>query len=535
MESLRSALSALSKSSPQAVEVEKDEKNRNRFKQYLYIETPIEKDFANSLEALKPGEIIFLCGSSGDGKSAILTRYSKSYGEKIRFHLDATHSLDPHKDAINELDRLFNEVKESQKPLVVGINVGMMGNYAEGGSDIHSEIKASMNAHIHGTPPPHNHYYFDFERYPKFEFRDHCAHSNFAEAFIKQLTKPVDNPFIELLEKHEQEGKEPVLCANFRMLSRPTVQEVIIDALMKARLIKDQFMTARALLDFIHHLLTGPNYLFDNLYAAADNELSQRIIGFDPAMIRTKQIDQFILEFKLGLVDEKFHEFYRALQEIGITKINEPDSFIRLFHLLKEIDFSSNYHRRFEPDFSNSLLEQFARIWKLHDSYNGNSPAEEKNALQKFYSDVLLNGLRRYMNRKAPELKDGNYFIAEYNKVKIAAALKIKANLTDIAEETKKRQDNNQPQPTATFNSYLKVGATTLPTLVVSINLYDLLIKLKAGYRPNKHDKSTVLILDELVAQIVEVANQGDTLLFFDGGDHYEIEQNDDDLQVVRI
>ena len=100
-------------------------------------------------------------------------------------------------------------------------------------------------------------------------------------------------------------------------------------------------------------------------------------------------------------------------------------------------------------------MEQFARIWKLHDTYSIDSPAEEKNALQKFYSEVLLNGLRRYMNRKAPELRDGNYFIAEYNKIKIAAALKIKANLTEIAEEIKKRQDNNQPQSTATFNSCL--------------------------------------------------------------------------------
>jgi DNA phosphorothioation-dependent restriction protein DptF len=533
MESLRNALNVLSKSSPQAVEVEKDEKNRNCFKQYLYIETLIERDFSNKLESLKSGEIIFLCGSSGDGKSAILTRYSKKYREKVRFHLDATHSLDPHKNAIDELDKLFSETNESQKPLVVGINVGMMGNYAEGGSDTHSEIRESMKAHIQGTPPPNHHYYFDFERYPKFEFWDNCAHSNFAEAFMKQLTKPLDNPFMELLEKYE--GKEPDLCANFKLLSMPNVQEVIIDALMKARLIKDQFMTARALLDFLHQLLTGPSYLFDNLYVAADNELSQRIIGFDPATIRTKQIDHFILKFQLGLVDDDFKEFCEDLREFGITRNTEPDSFIRLFYLLKGIDFSNNYHRRFESDFSNSLLEQFARIWKLHDIYSDDSPKEEKNALLEFYSDVLLNGLRRYMNRKAPELRDGYYFLTEHNNIKIVAALKIKADLTNIAKETKQRQINNQQQPTVFFNAYIKVNENPLTAIAVSINLYDLLIKLKAGYRPNKHDKSNVLILEELIAQIVDVANQGDSLLFFDDADRYEIERSDDDLQVGHL
>lgn len=528
MNNLRCALNVLSKSSPQAVEIEKEDSFQNRFKDFLYIETVIEKHFARRLTKLKSGEIIFLCGSSGDGKSAILTRYSKEYAGKVRFHLDATHSLDPHNNAICELDKLFYEVNKSKDPLVVGINVGMMGNYAEGGSDDHIEIKKSMDSHIQGTAPPSQHCYFDFEHYPKFEFRDHAAHSRFAEEFMQRLTQQEENPFIELLLKDEEDGQEPILLANFRMLSIPSVQEVIIEALMKARLINDQFMTSRALLDFIHHLLTSPNYLFDNLYSVADNELSLRITGFDPSIIRTKKIDQFILEFNLDLIGFEFKEFCDAIQDLGIINITKADSYIRLFYLFKGYDFrNSNYHHRFEQDFSNSLLEQFARMWKLHDTYSDDSPKEDKIALQDFYNNVLLNGVRRYMNRRAPKLRDGIYFIAEYNKVIVASALKVKLDLNSIAQ--------NRCQHTATFNVFLKVGAKTLPELIVNINLYELLIKLKEGYRPNKHDKSTVLILDELVAQIVEIANQGDTLIFFDGVDQYVIDRDEDDLQVMEV
>lgn len=524
--SLRSALAVLSKSSPQAVEIEQDEADKNVYKQYLYIPTDIEKDFSRQLDELQPGEIIFLCGSSGDGKSAILTRYSRKHRDRIKFHLDATHSLNPHKDAVSELDRLFSDVTETKQPLVVGINVGMMGNYAEGGREAHREIRASMNAHIQGdTDSTSNHYFFDFERYPKFEFRDHAAHSNFAEAFMQRLTQHESNPFIDLLEEHDNRGEEQVLCANFKMLMLPSVQQVIVDALMKARLIKDQFMTSRALLDFIHHLLTSPCYLFDNLYASADNELSQRIVGFDPANIRSKQIDQFILELKLGLIDGEFNEFREALRQLGLGEELEPDSYIRLFHMLQGTEFSNNYHARFESDFSNSLLEQFARIWKLHDSYYNDSPKEDAHAIQSFYNDVLLDGLRRYMNRRAPDLRRGQYFITEYNRVKVVAALKIKPDFSAIA--------NDKALHAASFSAHVKVGDTPLPGMIVGINLYELLIKLKAGYRPNKHDKSTVLILDELVSQIIEVANREDTLFFFDESERYEVEQDDGFLQVM--
>lgn len=94
---LREALNVLKKSSPQAVEVERPDRSRDILKKYLYIETSIERDFRKRLESIESGQIIFLCGSSGDGKSAILTRYSNEYAHKANFHLDATHSSAPTK------------------------------------------------------------------------------------------------------------------------------------------------------------------------------------------------------------------------------------------------------------------------------------------------------------------------------------------------------------------------------------------------------------------------------------------------------
>ena len=99
----------------------------------------------------------------------------------------------------------------------------------------------------------------------------------------------------------------------------PGVQNVLITQLFKARLIKDQFVTTRTLLDFLHHLLTGPGYLFDNLFNGAENDLIKKVSDFDPARLHTYEIDQFILRYELGLVDPELDDFLSTLAKLHLT------------------------------------------------------------------------------------------------------------------------------------------------------------------------------------------------------------------------
>ena len=100
----------LSKSSPHAVYTPKTNLNysSNNIYNYLYIETNIEKDYKTLLSKLRDSKnIIFLCGSSGDGKSAIIGR-NKAYFEKYYdVHIDAIHSFRPDQTAIEVLDDVF--------------------------------------------------------------------------------------------------------------------------------------------------------------------------------------------------------------------------------------------------------------------------------------------------------------------------------------------------------------------------------------------------------------------------------------------
>jgi DNA phosphorothioation-dependent restriction protein DptF len=303
---LRTALSVLAKSSPFSVKTVTD-RNKDAFdelKEHLFVEQDIERDFAKILASLNENEIVLLCGSSGDGKSEILTRHYDRYREKYIFHLDATHSFSPRKSAIETLDDLFDLRNSSSKSLVLGINIGMLANYAQEGAERHRNIRIAIEVFLQGGALVEAGFYFiDFEQYQKFHFENkEGTCSGFAKELIEKLTsQSEDNPFYRYARVGEKEGEDLQLIANFKLLSLDSVQEIIITQLFKVRLIKDQFVTARALLDLLHYLLVGPGYIFDNLYVGDGGELVQRLADFDPARKHTQALDQFVLRYELSL------------------------------------------------------------------------------------------------------------------------------------------------------------------------------------------------------------------------------------------
>jgi DNA phosphorothioation-dependent restriction protein DptF len=517
---LAQALSILSKSSPYAVSTER-EQNQDllaEYKSHIYIKTDIEADFKQALLSAKKDEIIFLCGSSGDGKSEILTQYSQKHKATHEFHLDATHSFNPSQTAIHALDERFTQFKGNDKPLVVGINIGMLGNYAEEGADQHNDVKASIKAFLENQTDdiPANHTFLDFEQYPKFTLGHEVSTSDFAAQFLARLTEPtLDNPFYALYDSEVKKSGHSVLTANYVLLGLESVQKNIIALLLKARLIKDQFLTARALLDFVFQILAmEEGYLFDNLFSGADNELLEHIRSFDPSNIHTRKIDEFVLQFGLGIEEEGFTRLKEQVKEIGVFDVQSAASYLRMVYLLKdEEQYWNDYTNTLKADFDNSLVEQYAQIWLLHQEFDGSSKQERE--LNEFYVDTLIAAIHRYCNRNAPNLDEDQFFISEYNGFKTAVELDVEPDFSAI-----KKQGVSK---IGSFNAYIYVDDTPLLPIPISVNFMELLEKINLGYRPNKHDKNSVLLLDEVIEQIVSVANKKNTLFIIKSEEIHKI------------
>ncbi|TNY94550.1 DNA phosphorothioation-dependent restriction protein DptF, partial [Vibrio parahaemolyticus] len=125
--------------------------------------------------------------------------------------------------------------------------------------------------------------------------------------------------------------------ANYTLLGLESVQKNIIALLLKARLIKDQFLTARALLDFVFQILAmEEGYLFDNLFSGADNELLEHIQSFDPSNIHTRKIDEFVLQFGLGIEEEGFSQLKEQVKRLGVFDVSNAASYLRMVYLLKD-------------------------------------------------------------------------------------------------------------------------------------------------------------------------------------------------------
>lgn len=522
----------MSKPSPYSVSTERNGKVKNLFdeiKEYLYIKMPIATDVKkkiSSFSSSKP-EVLFLCGSSGDGKSEILTECKKQFSQRIHFHLDATHSFDPRENAIQTLDKVFDDFESNNTSLVVGINTGMLGNYAEEGKN--KNFKEIIRKYLFENELTENFHFINFEDYPKFLIDSNGYSSEFAQLLIEKLTAKENNIIRQIFEKEKKENyneESKRLQANYELLSIPVVQKTIIELLFKARLMRDQFLTARALLDFIFVLLAGPNYLFDNLFSGGGNELANKIIEFDPAHLRTKKVDRFILANDLNLPDQEFSEFKVSLTELGIEPLSNSLSYLRLFYILKGGDFANNYHANFETDFNESLIEKYIAIYQLHRDFDNS--AVHKKEIKNFYNKILRAAIRKYNNRNAPNLDKGYYLISELNEYQLVAELDIKADLKSISNAT--------PKTTSSFTAFIKVQDETEPlTIPVNINLLRLMQRIIDGYRPNKHDKNTVVLLDELIDEIAQVANQVTTLHIIKNNKHFTVKKLDEEFEVSGL
>lgn len=530
---LRKALGVLAKSSSFSVKTTTDRPRDiyDDLKDYLYVEPEIEHNFKDRLSALQPGECVFLCGSSGDGKSEILSRYYEKYKNRYTFHLDATHSFSPNQSAIEALNELFDRAGEGYPPLVVGINIGMLANFAKEGAARHSDLRSVIERFLDGRIRSEGLYHFlDFESYPKFRFNDDMgSYSSFMRRLLKQLTQPIDDNLFHVIARGDElRQRDLLITANFRLLANEQVQEIIITTLFKTRLIKDQFITTRALLDLLHQLLAGEHYIFDNLFMSNDSELSQRIAELDPALIHTQAIDQFVLRYELNLPDVELDEFTTELSKLGIIftepreKSGQAASLLRLFYLLKDCEIGNNYHHQFRSNFEEHLLDYYSSVWRQHCQYLGDN--EGQLLLHDFYVKELIPAIFYYANRNAVGLSKRELSLGQFGQCHVTAPVTLRADYDAIKFQHIQKQDY--------FSAYLKVDNQPLKPMSINLNLFELICKLNDGYRPNKYDKNAIVYLDEIVEQIRAIAKKSTILNYYEGHKSYRLELDGKNITV---
>ena len=539
---LKEALSVLSKASPLAVTTSGVIENPEfrRLKEYLYVPTDIERDFKELLTTLSSGQIIFLCGSSGDGKSEILTRYEKEFSYRVDFHLDATHSFEPNQTAIEALNELFRDRARTRRPLVIGINIGMMANFEREGSEEFHEIKAAIRKFLDNPnkkhPPLGNdeYYFLNFEAYPKFEFTENRISAAHMQALIHRVVQDDQgnifrdyfNRALGEVENKNADATTKKLVSNYLILRDKGVQKTIVELLLNARVREDQFITNRMLLDFVHYLIAGDDHIWNNLFAESENELTSAISNFDPSVKRTEVVDKLILNLALDLENTQFELFKSEVKEkfkVTIRKNTKPSSTIRLIFILKNSSLESGFSKELALEFEDPADAMYRSIWKLHNEYSGSTV--DKKSLKYFYENIVFHSIGLYANRNAPNLPSGDIFLTKNSIYKIATEAKFRPDFVSI--EDYKSLDIHA------FDLQFTVNKFPVKPIPLSVNLLSTMLQINNGLKPNKFDKNSVVIIDELVSKILARLSGTDELnIYGDENRRIKVSYSEEDREI---
>jgi DNA phosphorothioation-dependent restriction protein DptF len=404
----------------------------------------------------------------------------------------------------------------------------MLGNFATDGAEEHKDICESIRNFLgKGKESNSEHIFINFEQFPKFELKNENFKATFIGPILKRICAPVrENP---IYLKWKQEPNNTNLHRNFALLCIPEIQEQICLLLFYAHLKFDQFLTARTVLDFICQILVRKGLLFDNIFCGPNTELFRALRMFDPCHARSKSLDLFQVKASLGLFEPDFYDFRAEIENRFRIEVFEPHSWIRLFYMLQDAKLGNNYHQQFRIDLQRNLFDDYREVWQLHRDYDGNSK-ENKTKLRNFYKNVLIPAVRRFANRLAPKLHYDRFFLGKINGFEISAKSSLQLNLKKIAA--------SRPDQLRSFDAYLKVGNNcNVGPIPISSRFLDLARKINKGYRPNTHDKTTVVKLEELVEEIHRILRKSDVLYFKQKNHEWKLinEKEEDEILAVSL
>ncbi len=524
MSKLESLIEKLSKSSPEAVNTLNS--STDEIIEYLHIETDIEERYLELLKQNKQNKcLIFLCGSSGDGKSAIINRHINTFKDSYNFHVDATHSFKPNQTAIEALTESFKKYQNDNKSLVIGINIGIMLNFTDHLISELEEIQKAIKKFLDQKKDSKNVYFINFENYSKFNFQDNKIESPFIKKLLNKITiESDDNPFFKALIEDNKSNISSIVHQNYRLLSNNYLQNEIINLLILSNLKYDQFLTIRSLLDFIYILLKGPNLLVNQIFEDTSNDIIKNIKKEDPILKRSFLLDKFILERFSSKKDDSLNRFIDEFNDLFKKEILDskcPFTLIRTFFIFKEMEISNNYHKNFLKDFDNAELINFVELISIHRDYR----EEHRKRVKEFY-EKAIKAIYIFINKNYPDLVKKSFVVLSSDKeLTISAYAKILPNWNIIK--------SSKTDSFRYFPFYLKINGEELEKEIhITLNMYLMINLINNGYRPNKHDRNTIIIFEELIESVLESAVHSDKLAIIKKDMIKTFSKDEDEIEV---
>ncbi|MCI5738119.1 MAG: DNA phosphorothioation-dependent restriction protein DptF [Methanobrevibacter ruminantium] len=533
---LLNELSKLKDSSKEAVE----DDNLSEFKEYLHIDRSIQESFLKALNKVvdfNDSHLIMLCGSVGDGKSHLIANLKKKNPDlfnQFSIHYDATESFDPEKNAIDTLASVlkpFNDINinNSTEKLILAINLGVLNNFLESdyADEEYTKLKSIIEeANIFESDEVSDNIYGNkvsfvtFSDYNMFELNDdensNYTSSKYISSLFNKITQNEDNnPFYAAYLKDKESGYINPIIYNYEMLMDEEVQKTIIDYLIKIFIKFRKIISTRDLLNFIYEIIVPPEFLksedLDNINDFMDYSLPNLLFGspersdllklcneLDPTLYRNESLDKFIIDLNINEDTEKILNRYFDLTRFNY--LEEYREYLVNFRTFNNSDKEKiiNVLIRSAVFYGKSVIKNdfndkvYLNYLKYLYAYNTQS--------HKDYKDLFTEIKEAIFNWKGT-FKKNMICIDTLDSFKVFKNLKLKP-IPDKFERPLLDGLYLGNRFKTDIKVYFEVESTKVP-LNVDFSLYEYIIKLYNGFKPNQSDKEDLIILDEFINNLL--------------------------------
>lgn len=507
----------------------------DELRRYMHIKRPIQSELesilSNIQERLEP-QLILLCGSVGDGKSHLLAYMKENHSllNDFYIHNDSTESFNPSKDSLETLESVlgrFDNLPASGKNTIIAINLGVLHNFYNKQrsknrfTNLCNFIEASgvfnqseTNIQSNGT-----FHILNYSDYQPYELTSSGAKSSFFTEILEKITaERTENPFYNSWVKDKENGIKSIEHQNFGLIFQPEIRHAIISTLVKAIVQQKVIVSTRSFYNFLYDIIVPVkednatlvntiNYLLPNLlFGHPDrSQLLESIHKLDPVKYRSYSSDQLISEFMLSInLSQKVKTLIEKTKDLEVwsylnSKIKH-DEFIAFSRLLIRQNFLLNQYQE------NLSYHQYINY--LFHYYKGNE--DEIGTLFELIYDVLFKW------KGSP--KEGYIFIDSPNKLfRIAYPLQVEPAVDQ--------------ERFGSFNSSLEINKF-IPSIGIGFeqngkvhlfeldySLYDLLIKMQKGYRPNRKDILNAIQFSEFYESLIRNADKTKNMLLVSTND----------------
>ena len=551
-------LKKLKESSKEAVE---NITNFSEFKKYMHVKRNVQDELFNIIDKSSKSnssKLILVCGGVGDGKSHIISYFKNNYPDmmsEFEIHNDATESFEPGKTSIDTLNDVLKDINDekilhSNKKFILAINLGALSNFIDSKyKDNFKNLKQYVeNKKILDVDISDNSYeeesnfqFINFSDYHIYSLTEEKAKSQYVEEIINKITKDDErNVFKNSYKSNcincDINYKCPIKI-NYEMLMKESVKEKLIDVLIES-VVKDKLIiSTRSLLNFIYDFIVNTEldnksndelkkyidkvscedfikYIFvSNLFE--HKELSQilnSINKIDPINSTSEELDNIIIKLNitediagvfnsyLNMDGNSYLDFLMSKNDVIENEINRLKTKTEQGYLKEKlINLFIRLHI-FMP-IGNLNLEDKTYLSYMKFLYYWNKG--ERKKLASLYNDVKVaiynwNG----------EALDGKINISvgrNQMRYKISQRLNISADLSNIKVDSQ--------EELLKFNPSLIIGYKSEDKGInhkidIDFNLYELLMRVKDGYRPNKNDKYNYINFVEFVNKIQKLGSQ---------------------------